>query len=121
MHFLQLAARFSVVQIADAQAVDLTGEYVFLSKMDDELSLVCETRLAPKDVINAEHGWKGLKIVGVLDFGLVGIIAGISARLADANISVFVVSTYNTDYIFLKEAMFDRATQVLRDAGYEII
>jgi len=93
---------------------------VFLAKTDDELSLVCESACAPADALAAEPGWKALKISGVLDFGLVGIIAQIASILAAAEISVFVVSTYNTDYILIKSENFDRGVQTLLQHGYAI-
>lgn len=121
MQLKKLDAAFSVLQLKELTDVDFGGDYVFFAKTDDEFSLVCETSRAPINARMAEHGWRGLKIVGVLDFGLVGIIARISGILAEAQISVFVVSTYNTDYVLIKEGNFSRAIELLADAGYEIV
>ena len=100
--------------------VDVGGNFVFMSKTDDEISLVCESAYVPQNVLIAEDGWKGLKIAGVLDFGLVGIIAKISNILAIVGISVFVVSTYNTDYIFAKAENYEKAIHELENNGYEV-
>jgi len=62
-----------------------------------------------------------LSISGVLDFGLIGIVAKISSIFAEADISIFVVSTYNTDYIFLKAENFDKGLQVLMRNGYIVV
>lgn len=111
---------FNVCKIEHIEQVDFTREFVFLSKTSDEISLVCETGYTPPGVIASEPGWKALKIIGILDFGMIGIIARISNLLAEAKISVFVVSTYNTDYILLKSENFDKGIQVLAANGYII-
>lgn len=102
------------------EAIGFTQEYVFLSKTSEELSLVCETEHAPENPLRAEHGWKGVVVEGTLDFGLVGILARLSGLLAGAGISLFAVSTYNTDYIFVKAAQYDEALRVLLAGGYEV-
>ena len=111
---------FRVCKIKHIEQVDFSREFVFLSKTSDELSLVCETDYTPPDVIESKPGWKALRIAGVLDFGMIGVIAKISGLLAEANISVFVVSTYNTDYILLKAENFDKGIQALVRNGYII-
>ena len=65
-------------------------------------------------------GWRGFRIEGVLDFSLVGILAGLSAILAARKIGIFTVSTYNTDYILVKNGDFERALAALEEAGYEV-
>ena len=111
---------FSVCKIRDIKSVDFSDAFVFLAKTDDELSLVCETRSVPPDAIAAEHGWRALKVDGVLDFSLVGVIAGIAGVLAQCGVSVFVVSTYNTDYVLIKSMDLARAVASLADNGYDI-
>ena len=75
----------------------------------------------PARTVERDDGWKGFRIQGVLDFSLIGILSKISGILADNKIGIFAVSTYNTDYVLVKEENFDKAMQVLSDAGYEII
>ena len=112
---------FTICKLGSVDGVDFAREFVFLSKTDDEISLVCESAYVPPDVVASESGWRGLKISGVLDFGMVGVIAKITTVLAEAGISVFVVSTYNTDYIFVKTENFEKTTQVLLSNSYSLI
>jgi len=114
MNIHKLEENFSVCKIQNISDADFSREFLFLSKTDEEISLVCETDFVPADATAVENGWKGFRIVGVLDFGMVGVIAQISAVLAEAGISVFVVSTYNTDYVFVKEENFERAVELLQ-------
>ena len=65
-------------------------------------------------------GWRGFRIQGILDFSLIGILAKLSGILAEHKIVIFAVSTYNTDYILVKEENFDRAMTVLADEGYTV-
>lgn len=118
---LEIISRsFSVCRIADLSDVDFGREYCFLGKTDAELSLVCETDAVPITSLAREDGWRAFRIAGTLDFGLIGILAKISAILAENQIGIFAVSTYNTDYIFTKEENFDRALEALVKSGYEI-
>jgi len=114
MIFKAIDLDFSVCKVRDTDGIDLMRDFVFLSKTDEEISLVCEAAYVPKDAIAIEPGWKAFRVDGVLDFGLVGIIAEITKILANANISVFVVSTYNTDYVFVKSDDFDKAIKLLK-------
>jgi hypothetical protein len=68
--------------------------------------------------VQTEPDWRVLAVQGPLDFGLTGIIARLSAHLAAAAITVFVVSTYDTDHVLVRDADISRAVAVLRDAGY---
>ena len=113
-----IESEFTICKLDSVDGVDFTREFVFLSKTDDEISLVCESTCVPSGIISSESGWRGFKISGVLDFGMVGVIAKITNMLAEAGISVFVVSTYNTDYIFVKVENFEKTTQVLLSNGY---
>lgn len=120
MELQKIDGEFTVCKIASTQQIDLTQEYVFLSKTLDEISLVCKAEHAPSDAVAAEPGWKALKVSGVLDFGMIGVLAKISNILAEAEISIFVISTYNTDYILVKAEGLERATRVLTHKGYTI-
>jgi len=120
MTIQMLPQEFTVCKISSLQHIDLMQNFTFLSKTDDEISLVCESAYVPTNIIVAEPNWKGLRVSGVLDFGMIGVIAKISNVLAAASISIFVVSTYNTDYIFVKTENYDKCTQALTQAGYEV-
>lgn len=119
MKIKALEEKFTVCKIQDVSGVDFTRPFVFLAKTDWELSLVCETEHVPPDVTHAEPGWRAFRVDQALDFGLVGIIAGITKVLAEAGISVFVVSTYDTDYVLLKEKDFEVGFERVSDASYE--
>ena len=75
----------------------------------------------PKNTVECDDGWRGLSIQGILDFSLVGVLARVSGILAENEISIFAVSTYNTDYILVKSAAFEKAVSVLEAAGYKIV
>lgn len=111
---------FTVCKIVNIENVDFTREFVFLSKTDEEISLVCESDCVPSDAIVSETGWNALKISGILDFGMIGVISKISSLLAEAHISVFVISTYNTDYILLKSSDSNKGIQLLEKNGYTV-
>lgn len=112
---------FIVCKLSDTTQVDFSQEFVFLSKTDDEISLVCEAAYTPPNTTAIELGWRGFKVMGVLDFSMIGVIAKISAILAAADISIFVVSTYNTDYIFVKSEVYDKCAETLVQEGYKFV
>jgi uncharacterized protein len=95
------------------------GAFFSVTRTPAELSIVCEVTAVPPDV-QTEPGWRVLAVRGPLDFALTGVIAGLSGHLAAAAISVFVVSTYDPDYVLVRDADVSRAVVVLRDAGHAI-
>lgn len=121
MELEELKYEFTICKIRNARDIDLNKEFVFVGKTDEELSVVCISDDIPKNAVDCGNGWKGLRIKGVLDFSLTGIISKISAVLADNNIGIFAVSTFNTDYIFIKEKDFDKALDALFTNGYFIV
>lgn len=121
MELKKLEYDFSVCKVTDLSGVDITQDFCFIGKTDEELSLVCITDNVPDNTIEREDGWKGFRIQGVLDFSLIGILSKISGILADNKIGIFAVSTYNTDYVLMKTENFDRAMNVLAEAGYEVV
>ena len=108
-----LTQEFSVCKVADWSAVDLDAPFVFVGKTDEEKSLVCETSRVPANTVEREDGWRAFRVVGVLDFSLIGILSKIATALAEAKIGIFAVSTYNTDYILVKRENFERAFTVV--------
>ena len=110
----------TVCKVKDVKAVNTDAEFFFLGRTDEEISLVCVTADTPVDAAEREDGWRGFRIVGTLDFSLVGILAKLSGILAEQQIGIFAVSTCNTDYILVKKNSFDRAISVLKSAGYTI-
>ena len=115
-----LHPRFSVCKVKDYSGVDLTKPFCFTGTTDEENSLVCPEALVPGNTIERDDGWKGFRIIGQLDFSLIGILARISKILAESGIGIFAISTYNTDYILTKEENFEKAMKVLKKAGYEV-
>lgn len=112
---------FTVCKVSDYSEINLKADYCFIGKTDEELSLVCETKDTPSHVLEKEDGWKAFRIQGVLDFALVGILSRISRILAENEIGIFAVSTYNTDYILTKEANFPKAIELLKRHGYTVL
>lgn len=96
-------------------------KYTFTAVTDEESSIVCTEENIPHNTTDVSKGWRGFRIEGVLDFSLIGILAKISAILAENNIGIFVVSTYNTDYVFVKKENFEKAVQALKNKGYEVM
>jgi len=90
-----------------------------LVRTTDELSVMCEESLVPDDVIS-EGNWCALKLLGLLDFSLVGIMARLATTLANVDVSIFAISTYETDYVLIKQNQLDVSLKALNQAGYSI-
>ena len=112
---------FSVCKVTDYTLVKSDSEYCFIGKTDEENSLVCMTEDVPSNTIERDDGWKAFRIQGVLDFSLIGILSKISWILAENEIGIFAISTFNTDYILTKKENFWTALEVLGNAGYKIV
>ena len=121
MKLKALPHALTVCRLADASELDLKKDFYFLARTDEELSLVCRTEDTPANTAERDDGWRAFRIEGVLDFSLIGILSKISSVLAENRIGIFAVSTFNTDYILVKEENFDRALQVLAENGYTIV
>ncbi|MBR3108978.1 MAG: ACT domain-containing protein [Clostridia bacterium] len=115
-----LKPRFTVCQLETPDQADLSDPFTFLAKTDEEVSLACPAASCPAGALNRQDGWRCLRVVGVLDFSLVGILAKIASCLADARVPLFAVSTFNTDYILFREGFTETALNALTNAGYEI-
>ena len=96
-----------------------TEEFISVTKTKDELSIVAQKNCFT-DFVKAENGWRILKICGVLDFSLIGVLSKISTILANENISIFVISTYNTDYIMIKDENLKKTIEVLLKNKFEV-
>ncbi len=87
-----------------------------------ELSIVCPTSNVPDSILkDVEHDWKCIKVEGVLDFALTGILSSLANPLAENNISIFAISTFNTDYLLIKVDSIEKAKSVLENAGHTFI
>ena len=100
---------------------DWAGSKPFASvtRTDAELSVVCDEGAVPSG-IRAERGWRCLRVVGPLGFGMTGILASLAGPLASSGVSIFVVSTYDTDYLMVQERDLDRALDALARAGHAV-
>lgn len=116
-----ITEEFAVCQVEDYSQVNLENPFVFTGATDDEKSLVCPIALVPENALTVDKTWSAFRIEGVLDFSLIGILSKISSLLAENNIGIFAISTYNTDYILTKTADFQSALRVLEEAGYQIL
>ena len=117
-----LQGTYAVCQIKDTENIlNCFDEKDFFSitKTEDEISVVMLQDKISSDV-KVEKDWRILKVEGTLDFSLIGILAKISEILAKNSISIFVISTFNTDYILVKEEKVEKAILVLSEDDYEI-
>ena len=121
MELKRISHEMTVCKVKDISDIDLSADFYFIGKTDKELSLVCRTEDTPSVTIERDDGWKGFRIQGPLDFSLIGILSKISGILADHKIGIFAVSTYNTDYILVKEENFEHALEVLSSEGYTVV
>jgi uncharacterized protein len=114
---------FAVCRLSPSESVPawaVAGDWWAATKTHDELSVVCSQEFVPADV-TAERDWRIIKVVGPLDFALVGILSALTKPLADAGISIFAVSTFDTDYLLVKEKDFLNAVTALKSVGMEFI
>ncbi|MBP3806530.1 MAG: ACT domain-containing protein [Oribacterium sp.] len=121
MELKKLEYDLTVCKVATITDIDMTADFFFIGKTDEEISLVCKTEDTPKKTTECDDGWKGFRIQGILDFSLIGILSKLSGILAENNIGIFAVSTFNTDYILVKAENFERALNVLSVEGYTIV
>jgi hypothetical protein len=97
----------------------LLGSFFSVTRTAEELSIVCPEQRVPAST-QAERGWRGLKVAGPLDFALTGILAGLASALSEAGISLFAVSTFDTDYVLVRTADLERAIAALEAGGYRV-
>lgn len=120
MNIKRLKYDFSVCKVPDYSQTDFNCDYYFIGKTKEENSLVCITENVPDNVLVCDDGWKAFQIEGILDFSLIGILSRISSLLAENEIEIFAISTYNTDYILVKKENYQKAADVLSEADYHI-
>lgn len=121
MEIKKIKGSFTVCKVTDYSQVNMESKYCFTGSTDEEKSLVCLTEDTPTNTIEREDGWRAFRIEGVLDFSLVGILSKISTLLADNNIGLFAISTFNTDYVLVKREHEMEALNILARAGYHIL
>lgn len=123
MNLSLLEGRFAVCRLPlDAPVpafAQQTSDFISITRTRQEFSLVCREELAPANC-SQETGWRVLEVQGPLDFGLVGILASLTQPLAQAGISLFAVSTFDTDYLLVKETKLEEALRTLEAAGHSV-
>jgi hypothetical protein len=122
MHLSILNGTFAICRLLPGDPLPAwlpMGGFVSFTRTDEELSVVCSETVVPEG-IRSERGWRILKVQGPLDFSLTGILASLSGVLADANISLFAISTFDTDYLLVLEAQLEQAVAVLGRSGHSV-
>jgi len=111
---------FSVHQLKCLEDVPALQQDTFfsLTLTDSEISLVCNSQIAV-DAKHSEAGWRLFKLIGPFEFNVIGVLKKIATILADNQISIFAISTFETDYILVKEAQYESAMVVLSHMGYD--
>ena len=118
-----LKEKYGVCRLAKTELIPKWAQdsnFFSITKTSDELSIVCLEDSIPNE-IKCEKDWRILKIEGPLDFSLIGILASISTILAQKGISIFAISTYDTDYILVKNKDIDNAIESLIKERYEVL
>jgi hypothetical protein len=95
------------------------ASFFSVTQTTDELSVVCPEEHVPSGV-RCERGWRALKLEGPFDFGLVGILASVAVPLAESEVCILAIATYETDYVLVEESQLTLATQALRQRGHEV-
>lgn len=121
MQLKKLLSPMTVCKVETMEDAIVDGRFLFIGRTDRELSIVCETEHVPRSTVERDDGWLGFRIEGQLEFSLIGVLAGISKVLAEASIGIFVISTFDTDYVLVKAINFNKAVSALTDAGYEFV
>jgi len=123
---MQLVVLEDELGVARLNATDPTpawaaqGSVSSVTRTAEELSIVCAAAAIPAHV-HAERGWRGLRIAGRLDFSLTGVLASIAGPLASAGVSIFAISTFDTDYILVRAQSVAAAVECLQAAGHDVL
>ncbi len=123
MDLVTLPGRFAVCRLAPEDTLPawaMGARPLFVAATDEELSVVCPSERVPAGV-RAEGPWRALRVRGTLDFALTGVLASLAAPLAAAGISLFAISTFDTDYVLVREGDLVRALTTLAAAGHRLV
>jgi len=115
-----LPETFGILKLAPQQAIPTwatTGSHFFIAQTEDELSIMCPQHLIPTD-LSYSADWRCVRVDGDLEFDAVGVVARVSKPLADAGMSLFLVSTHDRDYVFVLQTDLDRAIDIYQSAGF---
>jgi hypothetical protein len=122
LRLANLPNRLAVCRLAPEAAMPswVRGTFLSMTRTRDELSIVCDDDAVPADV-KAERDWRALQVVGPIPFETTGVAAALVTPLAAAGISVFLIATFDTDYLLVKNDAFARAIDILREAGHDVV
>ncbi len=118
-----LDSTFSVVKFPPSEKMPmwaLNSDVFSITRTDEELSIVCSSECLPisEPIKEVENDWKCIKVEGILDFNLTGILSSLAKPLAENKISIFAISTFNTDYLLVKSYSIEMARTVLENEGH---
>ena len=113
-----LEPEFSICKMGHPLSPIMDSEFLFYGRTDGEVSLVCPTADVPSDTLKRDGGWRAFRVSGTMDLSLIGVLSGITKVLAENSIGVFVISTFDTDYILVRKENAERTIDVLSRAGY---
>jgi hypothetical protein len=118
--FTLIDGHYAIVRLHADDAIPswARGAFVSITRTSDELSIVCNEGDVP-DVV-ADRGWRCLKLAGPFPLDQTGVAAAFTRVLADAGIALFVISTYDTDYVLVRDAALEHAAAALRASGYTV-
>jgi hypothetical protein len=122
LHLTTIPGPFSVVRLEATESIPswaLQGTLFSVTKSAEELSVVCLSRWVPAGFVS-EDGFIGLKIEGPIPFSETGILASLASPLAEAQISLFALSTFDTDYILVRDVDYEQAVSVFRSVGHQV-
>ena len=121
MIFTQLRDTFAIARLSPGEQTPkwTSGEFVSITRTADELSIVCREDALPAGT-HADRGWQCLKLEGPISLNTTGVAAEFASILARTGISIFIVSTFDTDYVLVKGDSLDRATDALQAAGHSV-
>jgi hypothetical protein len=122
LHLSVLEERLAVCRLdppAEIPAWATGAPFFSVTCTSDELSIVCPEEHVPPG-ITCKRGWRALRFDGPFEFGLVGVLASVAVPLAQSEVSILAVATYDTDYVLVEETQLSPAIQVLREWGHEV-
>lgn len=121
MRLTIVPGRFAVCRLGAGDPVPdgLGDRLVSVTRTAEELSIVCAEALAPAGTLT-EAGWKCLAVEGPIPFTMTGVLSSVLAPLAGAQVSIFALSTYDTDYVLVKESQLGEAVAALKEAGHDV-
>jgi hypothetical protein len=117
-----LKGTFAVASLAADESLPAWAagrELLSITRTRAELSIVCQEHLVPAGIVS-KRGWRCLQVAGPLDLSLVGVLVSLAEPLARAGIPIFVISTFDTDYLLIHAGDLGRATEALTRAGHQV-